>query len=83
MKAPLLAQLARFGAVGGAATAVHSVVYLATTARGLTALAANFAGFACAVVVSYLGHRHWTFAEQTRAHDAAAWHASCSPKSRC
>ena len=60
-----LAQLARFGVVGLLATAVHAGVYMATVKPLLlTPLPANFAGFGCAFLLSFLGHRHWTFAAQ-------------------
>lgn len=59
----LAPQLGRFGAVGVAATAVHAAIYSAATARaGVPVLSANFAGFAGAFLVSYFGHRFWTFA---------------------
>jgi putative flippase GtrA len=56
-------QLVRFGAVGACAMAVH---YLLVTALfvpgGLAVLDANVLGFLCAFPISYLGHRHATFA---------------------
>jgi len=60
-----LAQLAKFGVVGLLASAVHAGVYMGTVKPLLlTPLPANFAGFGCAFLVSFLGHRHWTFAAQ-------------------
>ncbi|SHI59067.1 GtrA family protein [Wenxinia saemankumensis] len=57
-----IAQMLRFGAVGLAATIVHAAAALAAQAAlGLPDLAANLAGFAAAVGVSYLGHARVTF----------------------
>lgn len=50
----------RFGGVGMAATATHALAYLAALAV-LAPQAANVVGFACAVLVSWLGHRYVTF----------------------
>ncbi len=56
-------RLGRFGLVGLSATLVHAGVYAALAALTLSsALAANFIGYACAVLVSLVGHSHWTFA---------------------
>lgn len=67
-----LAQLAKFGIVGLLASAVHAGVYMATVKPLLlTPLPANFAGFGCAFILSFLGHRHWTFAAQTAGAPAA------------
>lgn len=53
-------QVARFGAVGVAATLTHyGVAYLSALAVGF--YVGNLAGLATAVWVSYLGHRLWTF----------------------
>lgn len=69
---PSLAQLARFGVVGLLATAVHAGVYIGTVKPLLlTPLPANFAGFGCAFILSFLGHRHWTFAAQAAGTPAA------------
>jgi putative flippase GtrA len=59
-------RLAREGAVfalvGASATAVHVLVALATRqGLGLGPMAANFAGYGCAVAVSYLGNARLTF----------------------
>lgn len=57
-----VAQVTRFGIVGGVATAVHSGVYLAVIELfTMPALLGNLLGFGLAVCVSFLGHRHWTF----------------------
>jgi putative flippase GtrA len=68
-----LAEMARFGSVGLAATAVHAGVY-----AGLVALAAvppqlsNLVAFAVAFAVSFLGHHHFTFRGQRRSAAGAA-----------
>ncbi len=54
--------LFRFGSVGLLATATHGLVYAALLEFARSApMAANFAGFAVAVTVSFFGHRYWTF----------------------
>ncbi len=51
-----------FGLVGGAATLTHVVTALIAHDYGRFApLAANFVGYACAVLVSYFGHARLTF----------------------
>lgn len=58
-------QLMRFAGVGGLATLVHvCVALIANSVFGLEGLAANFAGFTAAVLLSYFGHARITF--QTR-----------------
>ncbi len=58
-----LLRLGRFGLVGLSATLVHAGVYAALTTLALSsALAANFVAYACAVLVSLIGHSRWTFA---------------------
>lgn len=58
-----LLRLGRFGLVGLSATLVHAGVYAVLTALALSsALAANFVAYACAVLVSLIGHSRWTFA---------------------
>lgn len=55
-------QVTRFASVGVLATLVHvGVALLAEAAFGLGAQAANSAGFAGAVILSYLGQGQWTF----------------------
>lgn len=64
-------QIARFGLVGIAATAVHSVVaiaYLETTGGG--ALPANLLGFSVAFSVSLAGNMLWVFPGKGRSHAA-------------
>ncbi len=58
-------QLMRFAGVGGLATLVHVCVALIANAfLGFDGMAANFAGFTAAVLLSYFGHARITF--QTR-----------------
>lgn len=58
----MLAQLLRFGGVGGAATLTHVLTALAVQAAlPVTAQQANLAGFLVAVLVSYTGHARVTF----------------------
>lgn len=60
---PLARQGAAFLVVGAAATATHvAVALLARAGAGAGPLAANFAGYAAAVMVSYLGNARFTFA---------------------
>jgi putative flippase GtrA len=54
-------QLARFGAVGLAATCVHWSTVAITVPLGLHPLQANVVAFLIAFNVSYWGHRRWTF----------------------
>ena len=66
----LALQYARFGAVGVAATATHAVMFTAFLELvGLAPLVANFAAFGIAVLVSFLGHFHWTFWTETADQD--------------
>lgn len=59
-----ISQLMRFGMVGGAATLTHAGVYYYLVAgKVLTPLLANFAAYAVAFSISFLGHRHWTFGD--------------------
>lgn len=62
-------QLARFGVVGIAATAVHSVValtYLTIAGERGSALVANVTGFGVALVVSLTGNILWVFPTSPR-----------------
>lgn len=58
----MLAQIVRFGGVGGLATLAHVAVALVAQ-RGLavTEQQANFLGFLTAVTLSYVGHARFTF----------------------
>jgi putative flippase GtrA len=65
-----LAQIARFGVVGLLATALHAGAYWWLVHNlWLTPVPANVAAFACAFTLSFLGHRHWTFAAQAEGTD--------------
>jgi len=58
----MLGQLIRFVGVGGVATLVHIVIaMLMHGVLGTPPLQANFAGFASALLFSYIGHAHCTF----------------------
>lgn len=61
--APLLALgWVRFGLVGLSATAAYAILGLAlVSGLGLAPLYGNSVAFALSFVVSYLGHRRWTF----------------------
>jgi putative flippase GtrA len=61
----LIRQLARFGAVGIAAMAVHWSIVALLVPLGSPPLLANVIAFAIAFNVSYVGHRNWTFADTT------------------
>lgn len=63
-------QVGRFAGVGALATLAHvSVAFLARELMSVGPFMANIWGFACATLISYLGHFYWTFG-------AAAGHAS-------
>lgn len=56
-------QAARFGAVGLLATVVHiAVAILLVDFARVPVFWANIGAFAVAVLVSYFGNHHWTFA---------------------
>ncbi len=58
----MLAQMVRFGGVGGLATLAHVIGALAAERiLQLSPQPANLAGFLTAVLVSYFGHSHFTF----------------------
>ena len=59
--------LVRFGAVGLAAAATHSAVFLVLVSRlGLAATGATVIAFGFAFAVSYLGQSRWTFRANER-----------------
>ena len=59
-------QYLRFGSVGLAATGTHAAVFvIAIDLLALPPLVANSVAFACAVIVSFIGHFHWTFRDET------------------
>lgn len=65
-------QLGAFLATGSCAAATHwGCVLLLVEGAGLAPLRANVAGFALAFLVSYGGHRRWTFATTGLAHRVA------------
>lgn len=68
----LTLQFGRFVLVGVAATLVHVLAYTAAVAwLAQSPQVANVIGFALGVNVSFLGHRHWTFAGGPQAAPAA------------
>jgi putative flippase GtrA len=55
-------QYGRFGAVGAAATATQVTLFTSLIElAGLEPLVANLGAFVIALLVSFLGHRYWTF----------------------
>jgi putative flippase GtrA len=59
-------QYLRFGTVGAAATAVHVAVFVGLIElAGAPPLLANAIAFGLAVLISFGGHFHWTFAPRT------------------
>lgn len=65
-------QLAAFLVIGTAAAATHwGTVLLMVEAGGLAPLRANVTGFCLAFLVSYGGHRRWTFASTALPHRVA------------
>lgn len=57
---PMLTEALRFGIVGAGATLTHAGVYVLALSM-LAPQAANLAGFLAALLVSYLGHAHFSF----------------------
>jgi putative flippase GtrA len=57
----MIAQLGRFAGVGLAATLLHVATALLAAHLGLSPQAANAAGFAAALGLSYVGHGRITF----------------------
>ena len=63
----LRGQIVRFAVGGAAATLTHIVTALALHGGAkLSPLWANFVAFCAAVLISYFGHRGWTFAVEGR-----------------
>ena len=61
----LALQGARFGAIGLAATVTHVLMFTSLIVfAALAPLVANFIAFGTAVLVSFIGHFHWTFRNQ-------------------
>jgi putative flippase GtrA len=62
----LTLQYARFGTVGLAATLTHALMFAGLIEfAGFAPLLANLIAFSAAVLVSFLGHFHWTFRKKT------------------
>ena len=69
----LIFQLMRFGLVGMLATATHGTAYFYfVTAELLTPVMANFAAYAIAFSLSFIGHRYWTFGDTRSGRDPYA-----------
>lgn len=65
----LIAQVARFGAVGGVGTLIHVAMFSGLIELfDMAPLLANLAAFCTAVGVSFAGHYHWTFADKKTFH---------------
>lgn len=65
-KASIL-ELFRFAAVGGSSTLVHAAAYwLLLQAAIVTPQLANLSGYLCAVAFSFVLHKVWTFADQSK-----------------
>lgn len=63
-----LLRMLRFGAVGLLAATVHYWVVIGLVELlQIAPLKANFGGFVVAFWFSYIGHRHWTFADHRAA----------------
>lgn len=55
-------RLTRFGMVGLLTTGLHMLIALGlVSALGWPVQRANLVAFACALMVSFLGHHHWSF----------------------
>ncbi len=62
-------QILRFCIVGAAAFACHLLLVVAlVTADMLSPLVANFPAFGIAFLISYWGHRNWTYRAGTQRH---------------
>lgn len=64
----MIRQLGRFASVGLAATLLHVAVALAASRLGFSPQAANGAGFAAALGLSYVGHGRFTFGRRLAHH---------------
>tara|TARA_R110000868_G_scaffold407985_1_gene690057 strand:+ start:13771 stop:14148 length:378 start_codon:yes stop_codon:yes gene_type:complete len=64
-------QLMRFGIIGASAAAVNMfMLYYFVETYQLMPLVANIFAFLIAFLVSYFGHRHWTFREKQHANSS-------------
>ncbi len=64
---PFFLQLLRFGITGSLATLTHfTTVILLVEFTRLHPLSANVLGFSCGFVISFYGHRFWTFSGTTQ-----------------
>lgn len=69
----LAAQVLRYGVVGLGVTMVQAAVYWLLAARaGVHSQIANLAGYGVAVLLGYVLHGRFTFADEERARGAAA-----------
>ncbi|MGH6901994.1 MAG: GtrA family protein [Geminicoccaceae bacterium] len=67
----LVLQYVRFASVGGAATAVHVVLFAALIELlQSSAVMANLAAFGAALLLSFVGHCRWTFRHRGRRRSA-------------
>ena len=64
---PLFLQMIRFGIIGGCATLTHfTTVILRVKFARFYPLSANAIGFFCGFIISFSGHRFWTFSGTTQ-----------------
>ena len=69
----LLAQLARYAIVGFGVTLFQAAIYwVLATAGGVHSQIANFAGYIAAVLLGYIFHGRYTFADARRATGVSA-----------
>lgn len=69
----LIRQVIRYGSVGGLATLLHvCIAIVLRESAELSPLQANFSGFMCATMLSYLGHSLFTFSRAIRQADQFA-----------
>jgi len=60
-RSAVLAEVLRFGAVGGGATVLYGIASFALAAAGLPAVLASVVAYALSTAFAYLGHRTFTF----------------------
>lgn len=67
LRHPLSFQLVRYGIIGGLAAIVYfTVVIVLVEIAYFQPLIANLCGFFSGFLISFLGHRFWTFSETSR-----------------